>query len=273
MRRAFFPIFFVASLFPHISGDPEQVFLEKARLINPAASFSENIVTVGRSFVGLPYVSHSLEGQLEEQLVVGFDGFDCLTFVETTLATCLAAQSQQPDFHSFKEKLTAIRYRNGRIDGYGSRLHYFSEWLLQQEAAGHLRLISDEIGGQVIQKKIGFMSRKRAFYPGLADSVSFEKIKQAEADLSGRTFSYIPKNQARKAEDDLLDGDLLVFTSSRPDLDCTHEGFAVRQGGRVHLLHASSEFGRVMISKWPISDYLLRNKGQSGFMVARWTAD
>ena len=115
------------------------------------------------------------------------------------------------------------------------------------------------------------MSRKRLFYPALADSVAFEKVKMAEENLSNRSFSFIPKNLVKKAEPEIQEGDLLVFTSSKPDLDCTHEGFAVRQNGRIHLLHASSEFGRVIISKQPISDYLSRNKGQSGLMVARWT--
>ena len=221
--------------------------------------------------MGEPYVAHTLEGQPEEQLVVNLNQFDCLTFVENTVAICLTARSQPADYQSFKSALTQIRYRNGEINGYGSRLHYFSEWLLQQESAGHLRLISDELGGQFFQKKIGFMTRKRLYYPGLADSVAFETMKNVEENLSNRSFSFIPKNQVRKAENEIQDGDLLVFTSSKPDLDCTHEGFAIRQNGRIHLLHASSEFGRVIISKWPISDYLMRNKGQSGIMVARWT--
>ncbi len=273
LRTVFCPIFLVWMLFPAFLGNPELVFSKKVQLAPPENPFSENIVTVGRSFLGEPYLAHTLEGQPTEQLVVNLDQFDCLTFVENTVAICLAARAQPVDFQSFTDILTAMRYRNGQVDGYGSRLHYFSEWLLQQETAGHLRLISDELGGQFYQKKIGFMSRKRAFYPGLADSTAFEKVKLAEQGLSTRTFSFIPKHLARKAENEIVDGDLLVFTSSKPDLDCTHEGFAVRQNGRVHLLHASSEFGKIVLSKWPITDYLTRNKGQSGMMVARWTVE
>lgn len=278
LRTAIFPTFLFCCLFPVFFQNPETIFYEKAQLAAAQNSFSENIVTVGRSFLGTPYLAHTLEGQPTEQLVVNFGQLDCLTFVENTVAVCLAARSQPAStekadkgFQLFKQTLTEIRYRNGQVDGYGSRLHYFSEWLLQQETAGHLRLISEELGGQFFQKNIGFMTRKRPFYPGLADSAAFEKVKMVEADLSNRTFSFIPKNLVKKAEPEIQDGDLLVFTSSKPDLDCTHEGFAIRKNGRIHLLHASSEFGKVIISKWPISDYLMRNKGQSGVMVARWT--
>ena len=46
---------------------------------------------------------------------------DCLTFVEYTLAQALGS--------SFADNLQKIRYRDGIIDGYTSRLHYTSDWI------------------------------------------------------------------------------------------------------------------------------------------------
>ena len=257
-------------LFEVQTTDERLIFNEKARLLKPENSFSQNLVTVGRSFLGAPYGHHTLENNAEEKLVVNLKQFDCLTFVENTVAICLPKRPDFNEFDSFLANLTSLRYRDGIIDGYGSRLHYFSEWLLQQQNAGRLRLISEELGGVSWQKKIGFMSRKRPFFPGLADSAAFEKVKLAEVRLSEQPLFFIPKTRIRQMEDKIEEGDLLVFTSSKPDLDVTHEGFAVRQNGRIHLLHASSEFGRVLISRWPVADYLPRNKGQSGMMVARF---
>jgi hypothetical protein len=77
----------------------------------------------------------------------------------------------------------------------------------------------------------------------------------------------------RGIEKEIEDGDLIVFMAARDGLDVTHEGIAVRKNGRIYVLHASSEFGKVIFSKWPLADYLARNHGQSGIMVARWTID
>lgn len=263
-----FPFFML--LFGVQTADDRPIFNEKAQLLQPENSISRNLVTVGRSFLGGPYTMHTLENNAEEKLVVNLRQLDCLTFVESTVAICLPKSSFLDGFDGFQANLTSLRYRDGIIDGYGSRLHYFSEWLIQQQNVGRLRLISEELGGEPYQKKIGFISRKRLYFPGLADSLAFEKVKLAEARISKHPFFFIPKNRIRQIEDHIQDGDLLVFTSSKPDLDVTHEGFAIRQNGRVHLLHASSEFGRVLISRWPVADYLPRNKGQSGMMVARF---
>jgi Protein of unknown function (DUF1460) len=262
------------------STDNQQLFVEKTKLIAETTSFSQNIVTIGRSFLGTPYVAHTLEGNPKEQMIVNLRQLDCLTFVENTIAICLANQQKQtenaskkPDFDLFLQKLQGLRYRNGQIEGYGSRLHYFSEWLLQQEIAGHLRLISDELGGVLIHKKISFMSSHPLSYAGLQDSTALRLVKNAEAKLSHQTFSYIPKTKVLAIEKEIQDGDLIVFMAARNGLDVTHEGFAVRENGRIYVLHASSEFEKVVHSKWPLADYLARNKGQSGIMVARWTVD
>ena len=34
-------------------------------------------------------------------------------------------------FDDYKAELEKIRYRDGVIDGYASRLHYFCDWILQ----------------------------------------------------------------------------------------------------------------------------------------------
>lgn len=270
MLKKIAPFCLIWLLFAVQAADERPIFNEKARLLKPEKSFSENLVTIGRSFIGAPYVPYTLENNAEEKLVTNLRQLDCLTFVENTVAICLPKSAFLNDFDGFLVNLTSLRYRDGIIDGYGSRLHYFSEWLIQQQNAGRLRLISEDLGGEPYQKKVGFMSRKRLFYPGLADSVAFEKVKMAESRLREQSFFFIPKNKIRPIEDQIQDGDLLVFTASKPDLDVTHEGFAIRQNGRIHLLHASSEFGRVLISRWPVADYLPRNKGQSGLMVARF---
>jgi hypothetical protein len=47
-------------------------------------------------------------------------------------------------------------------------------------------------------------------------------------------------------------------------------GLAVRQpNGRIHLMHASSDQRKVVITRYPLSNYLLYHKHLSGIRVAR----
>ena len=80
-----------------------------------------------KKMLGVPYVAGTLDGNEEEQLVVLVDSLDCTTFVETVLAFCIADKRGERDFEGFKKALTDIRYRDGILDGYTSRLHYFSD--------------------------------------------------------------------------------------------------------------------------------------------------
>ena len=81
----------------------------------------------GINFLDIPYVAHTLEvTDGEEELIINCDEVDCTTFVEYT--TCYGASSPTEDGQiaegDFADKLQMIRYRDGKINGYTSRLHY-----------------------------------------------------------------------------------------------------------------------------------------------------
>ena len=82
---------------------------------------SAAMVRIGCTYLGTPYVAHTLDLEGEERLIVNRQEVDCILFVEYTLAEALGG--------SFNENLQRIRYRNGVIDGYTSRLHYTSDWI------------------------------------------------------------------------------------------------------------------------------------------------
>jgi hypothetical protein len=46
-------------------------------------------------------------------------------------------------------------------------------------------------------------------------------------------------------------------------------GYATWRGGKLYLLHASSDYKKVMITHQPLADYLMANKRLSGVRVAR----
>jgi len=240
-------------------------------------SVAETAVGVGQSFLGLPYVSHTLEENQTEQLVVNLHQFDCTTFVETISALSLAWHDL-PDKKNnvqletlFRNYLTKVRYRNGQIDGYASRLHYFSEWLLDNGRKGLLQDVTAQIAGSVtVSKPLSYMTAKTFRYPALNNPEVFKQIARVETSLSHESFAFIPKKNLRKAEANLRNGDIVMLSAARPGLDMKHCGFAIWQNNRVHLLHASSDHGRVVITSQPLTEYVTAKKTLSGIRVARF---
>ncbi len=229
----------------------------------------KTIVAVGKSFLGTPYVAKTLEIGEIETLVVNLHGLDCTTYVENVLAFSLLLKEGESDFNSFTKDLETIRYKNGKLDGYASRLHYFSEWIANNEKKGLLKDITSEIGGKEITKEINFMSSHRELYPFLKEDANYEKIQASENYLNNQSICILPQDKIEASEHLIRSGDIIALTTSINGLDITHTGIASREkDGRIHLLHASSS-GEVKISELPLVDYLKKVKKNTGIMVAR----
>lgn len=246
----------------------EIVFIQKMKQPN-AESKAKTTLNFAKSFLDKPYKAGTLEVNQSEQLVCNLRDFDCWTFVESSFALALTKYSNKPDYESYNEHLTKLRYRNGEVNGYGSRLHYFIEWLLQAENNGLIKDVTKEIGGEPLDKEINYMYNHRTAYPKLIDNKVYAEIGRAESKLNKHKFFYIPKANVVKVESKIQEGDIIAITSNVSGLDCNHEGFAIKKNGRIHLLHASLEQKKVVISDEPLADYLNRIKKHSGIIVAR----
>jgi hypothetical protein len=243
-------------------------FAEKTKLITDPSKLAENTLLVARSFLGLPYVSGTLDRFKEEQLVVNFKELDCWTLVELSLAIALTVRDQG-SYTDFKTTLTQLRYWGGNILGYGSRIHYFSGWVIQAEKNGYIWDVTKELGGIPYQKEINYISLRPNKYPKIKSEAIRKVLVQSEVRISRHPRFYIPQDRVRAMEHLLNDGDIIMLTSVKPGLDISHEGFAVHLNGRVHLLHASSLNKKVIISRQPLSEYVLSQRGQNGIIVAR----
>jgi hypothetical protein len=256
---------------PMLPPDPQDmaVFEEKTRIAMAEQNLAERTLAVAKSFLGTPYVSGTLGTNTDEQLIVNLRALDCWTFMETSLATALAAGTPDPSFDTLKSYIQQLRYWGGTINGFASRIHYFSGWLLQAEKIGYLRDITSDLGGIPYRNKIGYMTARPGKYPPLKDPKTLHQMQQVEKRLNQHAWFFIPQNRIDQIESQLRDGDLIALTSGKSDLDIAHQGFAVRQNGRIHLLHASSLGRRVLISTQPLGQYVRAQKGQTGIMVAR----
>ncbi|MGB7393754.1 MAG: N-acetylmuramoyl-L-alanine amidase-like domain-containing protein [Pricia sp.] len=232
--------------------------------------FGKTIVTVGKTFKGIPYVAKTLEIGDTETVVVNLQGLDCTTYVENVLTFSRMLEKGQSSFEEFTGALKNIRYKDGELDGYASRLHYFSEWIANNEKKGILKDITAEIGGEEITKDINFMSSHRDLYPFLSDDENFEKIKASEDYLNGQAICILPQDKIAASEHLIQSGDIIALTTSIDGLDVTHTGMATRENnGRIHLLHASTGSMEVEVSELPLVDYLKKIKSSTGIMVAR----
>lgn len=227
------------------------------------------IAALGRTFVGAPYTPGTLEAEGPERLIVNLRELDCVTFVESVLAMARILDAGTPDFDSFKSELVRIRYRDGVLTGYPSRLHYFSEWIANNEQKGIVEDVTADLGGIVDPEDISFMTRNAEAYRQLADTTVVAAIREMELELSGRDRHYIPQHAIDAIASGIQDGDIIAATSTLEGLDIAHTGFALWVDGQLHLMHAPLVGSVVEISERPLAERLQRIDAQDGIMVAR----
>lgn len=230
----------------------------------------ERVVNIARRFIGTPYAAHTLEGP-EEMLTVNLDSLDCTTFVETVAALAYTAGERRASWRDFVHNLERLRYRSGHLDGYASRLHYISDWIVNNSHRGLITEATAEIPmSSTVIKTIDYMSRHRDAYPALADDDTFQAIKDVEGGYRSHLYHIVKweRTSSRDVINALADGDIIALTCSAKDLDVSHMAILVKVDGKPHLIHASSSAGRVELSKLPLRDFLSRNR-LTGIRVIR----
>ena len=248
----------------------ENVFATAAELNLARRPIGEVVIEVGKLFKGSAYQAHTLEEYEEEQLIVNLEVFDCVTLVENTLALARCIKKRETTFEAYKKELQTIRYRDGIIDGYPSRLHYFSDWIYDNVRKGVVRDVSEEIGNvDPIQKEINFISAHRDRYNRLAGDDYFQRIKAQEQIFSQRGQSFIPKGNFHMYESNMKQGDILAFCTNIRGLDIQHTALAVKVGEKIHALHAPMAGGVVEITSRDLMMYMTMHKRITGLMVAR----
>lgn len=223
-------------------------------------------------FMGTPYVAHTLEQNVDnEELVVNLSEFDCFTFVENVLALSLATRNDSLSKSYFTKTLTEIRYRNGEITDYASRLHYTSDWMFENQQKGILENISEELSGKKESKKINFMSSHRTAYKQLdTDDAILNKVIATEDEINNRGgFFYLPKLLIATKANEIPHMAVIGFVTNIDGLDTTHVGFVFRKNGKLTFIHASSAVMKVVIDNKTLSDYCLSQNSCKGIIIAK----
>jgi len=246
-------------------------WLKDARNIN----IEDAMIHFGQQFLDVPYVGHTLEMGKHEHLIVNTRELDCTTFVENVLALYLCHLHHQFAFRDFCIHLRTIRYREGRLTDYTSRLHYFTWWCENNEKKGLIKCVEyDGFPYTAIQRiKINYMSTHPSLYKHLKANPAFVKsIAQLEQASNGTTYRYIPKSHLNRGPRELScirTGDIVAIITSKTGLDTSHVGIAVWQDGHLHLMHASSLYKKVVVDSNTFYDYSLLQNSQLGIRVFR----
>lgn len=233
------------------------------------------IAWLAKQFVGLPYKGGTLEGEApgyEEFLTVDLDELDCTTLVDNVLALAYTVGERRSSWRDFVYNLERLRYRNGKRDGYASRLHYFSAWVVDNVHRGTLIDATQYFPKNAYQvKSIDFMSENRSKYPALADDEVFNRLKSAEIGFRNHRYCYIKAQDvgSKHTKAALRDGDIVAFTTKTNGLDVAHMGVVVMVEGEPRLLHASSSAGVVMINSTPLEEVFRKNHTFTGMRVVR----
>lgn len=234
---------------------------------------NEVIAEVGKTFMGTPYVAGTLDqNPAGESVVVSITGLDCVTFVENCLIFSRLIKEGKTNFDDYMKELEKIRYRDGVNNGYSSRLHYFTDWIYDNEQKGIVKDITKEAGVIEYPKTINFMTTHRGSYNQMSnDEDNYSKIRDVENSINSREHFYIPKDQIADHYEIMQTGDIVGITSALEGLDIAHTGFVYKDGGKTYLMHASLKNKQVEISSVELMDYLMSNPKQTGIVIARVT--
>jgi hypothetical protein len=229
-----------------------------------------------RHFLDVPYVAHTLEVNDTEQLVVNTRQLDCTTFVETVTALTLCARQDKRSWADYTDVLRTLRYRGGVLDGYPSRLHYFTDWIVDKTAMNLVEEIQQPnppfYGWQHV--KVNYMSCHPSSYKALkAHPEWIPVIREQEEKVTGRTFRYIPKaalqRDTKVLRDAIHDGDIIAITCKKKGLDIAHLGFAVWRSDGLHLLNASQLHKKVVVEPMTMYQYLQKHSTHTGIRIIR----
>ena len=230
--------------------------------------FGRIIQWSGEQLLGRPYAAGLLDQPGSERLILSLESFDCVLLVETVVALSRMIALEENQFQDFAAQVRSLRYRRGTVDGYCSRLHYFTEWIEDNELAGVVHNITGNLGGINESKNLNFMTAHRSSYSKMELDDVFSCIVDMEARYVSADHVYIPEDRIDRTYSELQAGDIIATSTKIEGLDVTHTGFAYAQpDGGIGFLHASSS-GEVKISD-DLQQYVQSNRSQRGLVVVR----
>ena len=221
---------------------------------------------------GTPYVAHTLEGEVE-MLTINIDELDCTTFVETLYALTRATLNGRESWRDYANHLEDLRYRHGEMGDYSSRLHYMSDWIVDNSNRGNIVDVTGDIGCARYEiKTLDYLPPHRSSYASLASDSIYEKIKNVEVGYRNHRFPYIKKEQlnSNDVKKVVKRGDFVGLVTRMNGLDLSHLGIIeLDSKGNPVLLDASSVGKKVMLEPVDLKTQLQKRQSNKGVRIFR----
>lgn len=223
--------------------------------LQPLPTLDARIARASAAFVGTPYVLDPLgEGPgavPDPDPTVRFDGVDCVTFVEETLAL-----AESPTLADAKQLLQKIRYRGDTI-AFAQRNHFMeSDWIPSNEAKGFVKNITAQVGGaDVIHDKRTVTVEQ---WKARTDATN---LPDARAAVGTFDLVALPLDKVEAHARDIPNGAILVVAHKSDEKTTnrySHLGFVIRDGDRVLVRHASSLKHAVVDDT--LADFVAKNR-------------
>jgi hypothetical protein len=249
--------------------------VEKARSQKwKALPIGELIGKIAMELKDTPYVGFTLEVSKDlERCVVNLTGLDCVTFFEDALCMARLIKRGKHSPEDLVKEVQFTRYRGGKMGDFTTRLHYTTDWFVDNETKGIVKILTPELpGSEPFSQKVGIMTqhpenyRQLAAHPELVDN-----IRAIEGKINARSLKYLPMEKLEAAEHLLQTGDIVGVATSAEGIDIAHTGLCIKdEQGIVHFMDASSSRRRMKVTLEPqISKCLNWSPKLTGVMFAR----
>lgn len=225
---------------------------------------NELVIEIALHLLGTPYVAATLEHE-PEMLTINLRETDCILFVEMCIALAITAKDAHPSFDDYCNHIREFRYRDGKVDGYTSRIHYTSEWIIQNSDRGYMKEFTSDLG-EPLKQVFSYMTTHSDSYKQLDECPDrVREIGNVEKLLNeSGPYYFIPQDKIKECESQIRNGDIICFRSNVEGLDISHVALAYWDKGELKFIHASFKEKKVVIDRQTIADY-----AKNGIRVVR----
>ena len=242
-----------------------------AMLRKQGGTTQELVFKAAKSMYGTPYVANLLGlADQPERFRITVAKTDCILFVEAMLCLARTAASTQegPAYDAFAKEMAHCRYRRPhKIEHFSDRIHYTTEWIRNLEARGIVKDITLELGGEVYDHPISYMSAHPSSYKMGVDDVA--RIKAVEANLNKEPMTLIPPERIAGLAGKVQSGDIICYVTGIDGLDISHVVIACVQSGELRFIHASSADLKVELDKKTVAQFVAGRRNCVGIKVVR----
>lgn len=223
---------------------------------------------------GTPYVGFTLEvSRDKEYCVVNLTGLDCVTFFEDCLCMARMLKRGKSTPADLIAEVQITRYRGGRMGDFTTRLHYTTDWFVDNAKKGVVKILTPELpGAEPFTQRVGIMSHHPENYRQLVAHPEFiPEIRRIENEINARSLKYLPMAKLAGAEHLLQTGDIVGVTTTAEGIDIAHTGLCIKDDqGIVHFMDASSARKRMKVTLEPeLTKCLNWSSKLTGVMIAR----